>query len=462
MIDSCIRLTLEIGGSGMPVTVKAKRGDTGRVLRIDLSDGGLPYRISEDCYGVFTGRKPDGTTLCHACTIENNMVVYTFTEQTCAAAGCITAEIRLYGSDDKLLTSASFLLEVQDTVWHAGDVESRDQMDALDQLILETVALKQEVEEKLGNGDFTGPQGPAGPRGEKGDRGEPGAAGKTPVKGEDYFTEEDQQELVEAVIEELPEDNMWDNLPAFDLNEMGMPVLTLDGTSYYCECDTTELMAALDRSIVRISADIDNGTKVFKGEAFFMQAMSVSEDIHQAIVRGTINDVDDFYDFRLLVREGIIYLSATPDAGGGSCEIPAFNLTEMGLPVLSLDGAKAKAETDTTALRAALASGLVKATFNLYFNGVPVTVTSIDRAHYVDAEDTYQVCTMLHTIRNDAHYMHLGVFNVRSTGITACILPVSQEGKTPEKGVDYWTEEDKAEMVDAVLAALPTWTGGSY
>ncbi|MGN0683093.1 MAG: hypothetical protein ACI4JY_05395 [Oscillospiraceae bacterium] len=36
------------------------------------------------------------------------------------------------------------------------------------------------------------------------------------------------------------------------------------------------------------------------------------------------------------------------------------------------------------------------------------------------------------------------------------------DGYTPVKGTDYWTEEDKAEIVDDVLAALPTWTGGSY
>lgn len=35
-------------------------------------------------------------------------------------------------------------------------------------------------------------------------------------------------------------------------------------------------------------------------------------------------------------------------------------------------------------------------------------------------------------------------------------------GHTPEKGVDYWTTSDKSEIVDDVLAALPTWTGGSY
>lgn len=36
------------------------------------------------------------------------------------------------------------------------------------------------------------------------------------------------------------------------------------------------------------------------------------------------------------------------------------------------------------------------------------------------------------------------------------------DGKTPVKGTDYWTDADKTEIVNDVLAALPTWTGGSY
>ena len=36
------------------------------------------------------------------------------------------------------------------------------------------------------------------------------------------------------------------------------------------------------------------------------------------------------------------------------------------------------------------------------------------------------------------------------------------KGDTPEKGVDYWTAEDKAGIVSDVLAALPTWEGGEY
>lgn len=34
--------------------------------------------------------------------------------------------------------------------------------------------------------------------------------------------------------------------------------------------------------------------------------------------------------------------------------------------------------------------------------------------------------------------------------------------KTPEKGIDYFTEEDKSELVNSVLEALPIWEGGSY
>lgn len=32
-------------------------------------------------------------------------------------------------------------------------------------------------------------------------------------------------------------------------------------------------------------------------------------------------------------------------------------------------------------------------------------------------------------------------------------------GKTPQKGIDYYTEEDKAEMVQSVLTALPAYHG---
>ena len=35
-------------------------------------------------------------------------------------------------------------------------------------------------------------------------------------------------------------------------------------------------------------------------------------------------------------------------------------------------------------------------------------------------------------------------------------------GYTPVKGTDYYTQADKTEMINSVLAALPTWTGGNF
>lgn len=50
-------------------------------------------------------------------------------------------------------------------------------------------------------------KGIKGDKGDKGDTGAKGADGKTPVKGTDYFTEADKQELVNAVIAALPNGN---------------------------------------------------------------------------------------------------------------------------------------------------------------------------------------------------------------------------------------------------------------
>ena len=58
------------------------------------------------------------------------------------------------------------------------------------------------------------------------------------------------------------------------------------------------------------------------------------------------------------------------------------------------------------------------------------------------------------------------------TGLTGATGPRGPQGpkgdkgdkgdNTPGKGTDYWTSADKQEIVQDVLDALPTWTGGSY
>jgi hypothetical protein len=48
------------------------------------------------------------------------------------------------------------------------------------------------------------------------------------------------------------------------------------------------------------------------------------------------------------------------------------------------------------------------------------------------------------------------------SGTTTAEVVDGSKGETPVKGTDYWTDSDKAEIVNDVLTALPTWTGGSY
>lgn len=50
-----------------------------------------------------------------------------------------------------------------------------------------------------------GAPGAQGAQGEKGDKGDPGTPGKTPIRGTDYWTEADKQEIVNDVLAALPD-----------------------------------------------------------------------------------------------------------------------------------------------------------------------------------------------------------------------------------------------------------------
>lgn len=56
-----------------------------------------------------------------------------------------------------------------------------------------------------GDAGATGPVGPAGAPGKDGAPGAQGAPGKTPIRGTDYWTAADKQEIVNAVLAALPD-----------------------------------------------------------------------------------------------------------------------------------------------------------------------------------------------------------------------------------------------------------------
>lgn len=136
MNDSRISISIDVSQSTSPVRVMCKQGDTGRVMHISLTDGGYPYHISEDCYAVFTAVKPDGKIIRESCTIKNGIIIYTFSSQTCSCPGKMMAEIRLIGDGEKVITSASFQLTVDETIFAKEEAGgSQSEITNLEQLI---------------------------------------------------------------------------------------------------------------------------------------------------------------------------------------------------------------------------------------------------------------------------------------------------------------------------------------
>lgn len=129
------KLTLDVHKTVSNASVALKKGDTAHRLLITLSEGGYPYHIGEDCTVAFSALKPDGTAIFNDCRIEGDTVIYDMTEQTTAEEGMVSCEIQIYGANSDLLTSASFLLFVEEGVNNRSAVVSSDEFTMLTAMI---------------------------------------------------------------------------------------------------------------------------------------------------------------------------------------------------------------------------------------------------------------------------------------------------------------------------------------
>ena len=145
MKDSIIRISLDVQDNNSLKTIQLKQGDTAKQLEITLADGGFPYELSSECYAVLTAEKPDGNTLYNGCEIIDGKIFYNCTEQTTAAAGKMTAELKVYGRDDQVLTSAFFRIVVNGTVFNDHAAESTSEFSALSALMTETAAALEDA-----------------------------------------------------------------------------------------------------------------------------------------------------------------------------------------------------------------------------------------------------------------------------------------------------------------------------
>lgn len=201
-------LLLDVENKQLQQTIAVKQYDTARVLHITLTDAGKPYTIASDCYAVFTALKPDNEVILNNCAIEDNTVIYAFTAQTTVTAGIMPCEIKLYGADNKLITSPKFFMRIEEAVYKGtteDKVVSSSEYTALTKLIerVNTIASRvfvTETETGSAGSDaavvrsydedsntvtykFTIPRGEKGEKGDKGDKGDTGAKGETGAQG---------------------------------------------------------------------------------------------------------------------------------------------------------------------------------------------------------------------------------------------------------------------------------------
>lgn len=149
MNDVIYNVSLDMYETQSQCMLAVKKSDNGRRINFVLTEGGRPYVISEGCSAVLRAKKPGGTVLFNNCVIDGNVISYTLTNQTSAAAGIVDCELMLSGSDGKQITSPRFSLRVEDTLYSEDEIESTDEFTELQKAIAKAESLVVDVSNKV-------------------------------------------------------------------------------------------------------------------------------------------------------------------------------------------------------------------------------------------------------------------------------------------------------------------------
>lgn len=115
----------------------AKQGEiSSRQVEVTLLQNNAVYTIPSGVKARVKYYKPDGNKVINDCTISNNKVIVTYTQQMLAAAGTGFAEIQLYNGSS-VLVSATYYTKIAESVY-TDDIESTDESTSLTKLIIET------------------------------------------------------------------------------------------------------------------------------------------------------------------------------------------------------------------------------------------------------------------------------------------------------------------------------------
>ena len=125
--------------------LNVKQGDSARKIYISLTDGGRPYKISAECTAVLRAKTPSDAILFNNCKIEDNVIEYILTNDTCKNVGIVECEVNLYDVEGLQITSARFSLIVEGVITSDGEIEATNEFTALTEALVEVETLDASV-----------------------------------------------------------------------------------------------------------------------------------------------------------------------------------------------------------------------------------------------------------------------------------------------------------------------------
>ena len=231
MINTKHRFSLEIQSAHSQIAIPVMLGDTGAIFYIALTDGGKPFTIPDGALAMLSIRRPTGTFLQAFCSIKNNTVIYDFMQNKDSAAveGIHTCALTLYGAQTGSVISTSwFTMTVSSRVVNNDDINITDESRTAIDAMLAAEAARQVSEDERINAEAArvtaeearvqaelireracatavkSAEDTAAHLIELRDSGAfKGDPGRTPVKGEDYFTEADIKIIIDRVISDI-------------------------------------------------------------------------------------------------------------------------------------------------------------------------------------------------------------------------------------------------------------------
>ena len=184
-------ISLDVTAKTTPIYVYAKQYDNmSRYVCVTLTKNGVKVKVDTGLSAMVRARKPDGTSVANPATINSDgTVTAELTDQMLACEGLTKADISIY-SGESVLSTASFMIDVDGAPLSPNKVTSSNEFLELTQAVEAAKAATKAAQEAAGkapyiqdgawmvwsakdgkyvaSGQVTGPQGKQGPKGEPG------------------------------------------------------------------------------------------------------------------------------------------------------------------------------------------------------------------------------------------------------------------------------------------------------